>query len=611
MTLLDPRILAFLGVLAAVHWWLPPRCRRSFLLVSWMVWLAAASPLTLIVFGALAVWVHVALRVMRRGELGWRRQVLVVADLGMVALVIAARFKLGVLGWLADFLGQEGLFADVLVSELSSINLIFEYVGLSYVVLRAHHLLYLVRVDPNTRASFADVLHYFVYLPTVTCGPIMRWREYRACGTREPTAADIDRGLRRIITGLFKKIVLVRALAGVTGPLVTTSGPWGPLVHAPLVLMMMYLDFSGYSDMAIGAARLFGHEVPENFKRSFSATSMSHFWRGWHATLGDWLREHIFVPLGGMTARRERLVLLLLVVMLFCGLWHALELRFLIWGAFHGAILAVESGRGIHPLPRRAPAARRWMRSAVVLALAAIGSLCFVPEYWTWDSTSSETGRAEPVAIDRSLDSPSAGFVPDSLPGLGWFYYDMGNYETAEGIFRDTLEMRQKIYGKQHLRVMAAMRDLIQVLQAKGDDEEADAMLRKVIAMAPPLLVGKHPMAWNLKALVSVLRDTNAVAMAEPLYREALAVDRELLGDEHSLLGLSLTNLALVLERQGKYVAAEPLFREALALRQRLLGDRHPDTLESMNNIVEFYEGWGKPDRAAEWRAKLPEKATE
>jgi alginate O-acetyltransferase complex protein AlgI len=110
--------------------------------------------------------------------------------------------------------------------------------------------------------------------------------------------------------------------------------------------IQIYFDFSGYSDMAIGLARMFGFRFPENFNRPYSAYSITDFWRRWHMSLQRWLRDNLYVPLGGNRRGRARTYVNLFLVMLLGGLWHGASWNFVLWGAWHGGLLAVERARG-------------------------------------------------------------------------------------------------------------------------------------------------------------------------------------------------------------------------------------------------------------------------
>src|SRR6185436_11986149 len=123
----------------------------------------------------------------------------------------------------------------------------------------------------------------------------------------------------------------------------------------------------GYSDIAIGIGRLFGFDVPENFKHVFTATTLTQFWRNWHASLGDWLRENLFIPMGGIRAVGLRLSAIVMFSMLLCGAWHDFQWRFIGWGAYQGLLLLVENWLGVKPLNAyRTPWPKRWLRYALV-----------------------------------------------------------------------------------------------------------------------------------------------------------------------------------------------------------------------------------------------------
>src|SRR5262249_17570373 len=142
---------------------------------------------------------------------------------------------------------------------------------------------------------------------------------------------------------------------------------------------MLFLDFSGYSDVAIGIGRLFRFEVPENFKHVFTATTLTQFWRNWHATLGDWLRETVFIPLGGIRARGWQLSAIVVVSMLLVGLWRGYRWIFVAWGVFHGVALLLENRLGVKPLrAHRTPWWQLGLRYALVQAVVVAGMFAFI-----------------------------------------------------------------------------------------------------------------------------------------------------------------------------------------------------------------------------------------
>jgi D-alanyl-lipoteichoic acid acyltransferase DltB (MBOAT superfamily) len=161
-----------------------------------------------------------------------------------------------------------------------------------------------------------------------------------------PTGAEWRQGFALILTGYVKKLVFADQFALVADkyflnpaamPGMATA--WtGTLAFA----LQIFFDFSGYTDIAIGVALLFGFHFPENFRRPYLSASITEFWRRWHMTLSRWLRDYVYISLGGNRKGRVRTYLNLMITMLLGGLWHGASWNFVIWGGYHGALLAVE-----------------------------------------------------------------------------------------------------------------------------------------------------------------------------------------------------------------------------------------------------------------------------
>jgi alginate O-acetyltransferase complex protein AlgI len=183
--------------------------------------------------------------------------------------------------------------------------------------------------------------------PHLVAGPIVRYRDLAGqLGDRGVSLDDFAAGVRRIVIGLGKKVLLANTLAFAADH--TFKRPPSDLGMGAAWLglicygLQIYFDFSGYSDMAIGLGRLFGFTFPENFRHPYAAESVTEFWRRWHITLSSWLRDYVYIPLGGGRCRRPRVLLNLLIVFALCGLWHGAAWTFLIWGLWHGAFLIAE-----------------------------------------------------------------------------------------------------------------------------------------------------------------------------------------------------------------------------------------------------------------------------
>jgi D-alanyl-lipoteichoic acid acyltransferase DltB (MBOAT superfamily) len=216
----------------------------------------------------------------------------------------------------------------------------YTFESISYVV-----DVYRGRLTPTR--TFWEYLGYLAYFPHLMAGPIMR-AEQLLPSLRETPKFDSERlgsGLFLLLSGLVKKAIIADYLARYSDAVF--SGGAGLSGFEVLLgvygyAFQIYCDFSGYSEMAIGLGRLTGIELPTNFRAPYAAESITDFWRRWHITLSTWLRDYVYVPLGGNRRGRLRTALNLLATMLFGGLWHGASLSFVLWGGAHGLLLCLE-----------------------------------------------------------------------------------------------------------------------------------------------------------------------------------------------------------------------------------------------------------------------------
>ena len=240
-----------------------------------------------------------------------------------------------------------------------------------------------------------NFLHYCLFVaffPQLIAGPIVHHRDvlpqFAQRGTFVLQHENIAVGLSIFIIGLFKKVVIADGLArfgtpifaaAADGTILTPAEAWiGALAYS----FQLYFDFSGYSDMAIGLARLFGIKLPLNFHSPYKATSIIEFWRRWHMTLSRFLRDYLYVPLGGNRRGTPRRYLNLFVTMVLGGLWHGAAWTFVAWGALHGLYLLVNHAwRGLlarlslETLARRRPYAL--VAGAVTFVAVVVGWVFF------------------------------------------------------------------------------------------------------------------------------------------------------------------------------------------------------------------------------------------
>jgi alginate O-acetyltransferase complex protein AlgI len=192
-----------------------------------------------------------------------------------------------------------------------------------------------------------EYMAFILFFPTMVAGPIKRYQDFLPKLRDIPgeVAVDVQRGFTRILAGLVKKFAIADLLTAYTNHLNVADISHANRAVLPLWLLAygikIYTDFSAYSDIAIGSARLFGIAVPENFDWPYCYTNITDFWRHWHISLSSWLMDYVYIPLGGSRVPIPRIYMNLLVTMFISGLWHGAGLNFIVWGVLHGLMLAV------------------------------------------------------------------------------------------------------------------------------------------------------------------------------------------------------------------------------------------------------------------------------
>jgi alginate O-acetyltransferase complex protein AlgI len=245
-----------------------------------------------------------------------------------------------------------------------------------------HIISYLVDVyrgtAPAQRSPVAFAL-YIINFPQLIAGPIIRYRPIAGQLQVRPTSFnDLDVGVARFAAGLAKKLLIANPIGAVADHLFATAPSdlpiWAVWLAVGCFGLQIYFDFSGYSDMAIGMARMFGFRFPENFNYPYTATSVQDFWRRWHITLSAWFRDYVYLPLGGSRGDTWTTARNLWTVFLLCGVWHGASWNFVIWGMWHGLFLSIERLRAVHGLLARAPVR---MQNAYVLMIVFVGWVFF------------------------------------------------------------------------------------------------------------------------------------------------------------------------------------------------------------------------------------------
>jgi alginate O-acetyltransferase complex protein AlgI len=255
-------------------------------------------------------------------------------------------------------------------------------VGISFFTFQV--ISYLVDVYRGTAPagrSVVDVAAYVSLFPQLVAGPIVRYSEIATqLVDRAHSWEQFAAGARRFMVGMARKVLIADAVAPLAdAAFATVSGGASPgFAGAWLGLaaytLQIYFDFAAYSDMAIGLGRMIGFEFPENFRQPYLSRSITEFWRRWHITLSAWLRDYLYVPLGGNRHGTRRTLVNLMVVMTLGGLWHGANWTFVLWGIWHGAWLVLE--RTVHHRPRFA-ALGRVVLPGITLLIVMVGWVLF------------------------------------------------------------------------------------------------------------------------------------------------------------------------------------------------------------------------------------------
>jgi alginate O-acetyltransferase complex protein AlgI len=221
--------------------------------------------------------------------------------------------------------------------------------------------------------NLIDLACFVSMFPQLVAGPIVRYSDVAdQLVSRSHTAEKFARGVAFVALGLAKKVLLANPCGTVADALFGTPGigAFDAWYGAAAYAFQIYFDFSGYSDMAIGLALMLGFTFPKNFNSPYRAVSITDFWRRWHMSLSTWLRDYLYIPLGGNRRGTARTCLNIAIVMLLGGLWHGAAWTFVIWGGIHGGMLIAERLAGRRGLLAAAPTAFKVMLTFAVVTIA-------------------------------------------------------------------------------------------------------------------------------------------------------------------------------------------------------------------------------------------------
>jgi D-alanyl-lipoteichoic acid acyltransferase DltB (MBOAT superfamily) len=271
---------------------------------------------------------------------------------------------------------------------------------------------------------------YVLFFPQLVAGPIERARRLlpQFDERHAPDPAAIAAGLKRILWGLVKKVVIADRLALMANGVFSSPQDFSGLsllIGTYAFAFQIYADFSAYSDIAIGSARILGFRLMENFDRPYFAASPGEFWKRWHISLSTWFRDYVYIPLGGDRQGKGRWVAAILVTFLLSGLWHGANWTFVAWGVFHGLliVLARTVGKAVR-LPRAAGIILTF--HLVVLGWIYFRAASLADAHYVFGRLFAGpwTGRVPPTQSPRELILPGLGVVAlilaDLRPRYSW-----------------------------------------------------------------------------------------------------------------------------------------------------------------------------------------------
>ncbi|MCP4641896.1 MAG: MBOAT family protein [bacterium] len=403
--------LVFFPVVACLHFLLPGRYRWILLLAAsymfYMAWVPSYLVLILLSTGV----DYIAGRLLDRTENRAKRWGLLLLSLGLnLGLLFAFKY----FNFFSD--ATQGLFEWIGVSYTMPQSDLLLPVGISFYTFQT--LSYTIEVFKGRQRCERHLgifALYVAFFPQLVAGPIERPQHLlkQFYETHRADAARITEGLRLAFWGMFKKVVIADNLGILVDTVYgapTEHGAPAHLIATVFFAFQIYCDFSGYSDIAIGTARILGFRLMKNFDRPYVARSIVDFWHRWHISLSTWFRDYLYIPLGGSRVPIPRWYLNLLITFVVSGLWHGASWTFVCWGAIHGGLYVVSTFLA-KPYARFAAACDTrfaWLR-AILERLVTFAVVCLA---WVFF-------RADTVSDAFHIVGQVAGSVPQ-LVRLDW-----------------------------------------------------------------------------------------------------------------------------------------------------------------------------------------------
>ncbi|MBI3817483.1 MAG: MBOAT family protein [Planctomycetes bacterium] len=360
----------------------PRTIRLGLLVIANLAFLALLHPLAPAVFGAVTLLAYAGARVAANAKGGTAK-----AAVGIFSILIGSLLFVPKLGIFPDGGGHGAPGAGFAANFAKSPAY---FAGASYFTLRALQFMFDAKREGKVHFNILETLAWNGFFPTLLAGPIERSQHFTESldTLGKPCAGDLIDGAWRIYIGLLKKVVLSQIFFTWAQPLVefehgvrpTHLEAWTSLYSFGLYF---YFDFSGYSDLAIGAARFCGIRLAENFDNPYLRPNISEFWRTWHISLSSWIRDYVFLPMCGKSSSRWRPHAASVGSMVLCGLWHGPTFGWALWGVFHGVALSIHQ-QWTAWLRKHFRWKQKLTKSKIARAIAMIITFHFLAIAWTW-----------------------------------------------------------------------------------------------------------------------------------------------------------------------------------------------------------------------------------
>jgi alginate O-acetyltransferase complex protein AlgI len=336
-----PQFFLFLAVVLVLFYTAPRSWRKYILLAaSYFFYMSFIPKFILLLLSLTAIDYTAARWIARTGSPRSRK----------VALVVSLSANLGLLGFFKYYNFFAANIAHLFHRPENAFALsIILPLGISFHTFQS--MSYVIDVYRREQEPITNPIDYALFIsffPQLVAGPIVRAREFFGdlYHWQRPSSDDVLRGLLLLFLGLAKKMVMADQFAQIANGYFqdVSKTPGAPAAWSAAIAfgIQIYFDFSGYTDMAIGMAKLLGFHFPVNFRRPYLASSITDFWHRWHISLSRWLRDYLYIPLGGNRNGRLQTYRNLMLTMLLGGLWHGASWNFVVWGGYHGALLSAE-----------------------------------------------------------------------------------------------------------------------------------------------------------------------------------------------------------------------------------------------------------------------------